>query len=440
MALVITNYLTKYNFANVPATMPSTWDLSAFIPGGVLDITHLQCRVRPAGGYWVPWGPVDAWDPITKVATFYRAITITEIEFRRKTPRFSLWMDPLDVNTSRVSEKNLQVNADQGLFVATEWAADYGINPYLIPLKDPGKGPNLLGLVQQTQNYYTNLYPNNGIMQRRWVNQKTWDFQFAGGYISRSHVKAQALTPAGWVQLTIDPTTYDPLAPSSAPFRFVGDYQLYLDLTTLAQPVTQLIIYRHTPREVNVSSIADAQRITAPGLDPSTRHAFFVAVEIGEELAKRSPTCECEAYYTSTLYPLMFEDTMSVALAALAASGTFTGITDDLMSVVVPTLQSGTLVSSVVQVSYINWRDINPDTMSVVVPTLRSGTLVSSTNPVSYINWRDINPDTMSIVVPTLQSGTLAVTIAYLVYTNGRDFNADTMSVTVPTLRSGTLV
>lgn len=424
-----TNLLVKVNFSAFPATMPSTWYLGNFIPNGALDGSHIEARWRPAGAYWQPWEPVAAWNNTTRTATFFKAGVHEQVEFRRSTPRYAAFRDPL-ASTSRVSEQNFHANADQGLMVAAEWAAQYGIDAYAIPLAEPGDGPNQLGLVQQTQNHWG----SNANFAKT-----TWDFQFAGGYIDRAHVKAQALLPTGWTQLTIDPGENDPAHPSAAPFRFIGDYQLRLDLSTLAGPVTGLVIYRHTPRNVNVTVPLDNTRITAPGMEPSARHALFVAVEIGEELTKRVPPCECELYYTSLIYPTLIEEAMTVGIPPIV-SGLTRSLGNDDMTGPIPVLQSGTLISNITFNVYTNGRDFNPDVMSGPLPVLQSGTLVSVVNPVSYTNGRDFGPDIMSGPLPVLQSGTMVVTISYVIYTNGRDFNADTMSVAVPNLQSGTLV
>jgi hypothetical protein len=353
------------------------------------------------------------------------------VEFRRKTPRYAAFLDPLAA-TSRVSEKNFRANADQGIFVAVEWAAQYGIDAYEIPLADPGLALNQLGLVQLTQNHWG---PNADF------TKTSWNFYFAGGYIDRAHVKAQALLPGGWVQLTIDPAENDPGDPSVAPFRFIGDYQLRLDLSTLAGPVTGLIIYRHTPRMVNVGVPYDNTRITAPGMEPSARHAFFVAVEIGEELSRHVPTCECEefVYYTSLIYPTLVQDTLSIATPAVQPSVLW-GLANETLTIPQPAPQSGTLVGTISYLNYTNGRDFNADTLTVPQPAPQSGTLVVTINYLNYTNGRDFNADTLTVVQPEPRdTSTLVVVISYIDYTNGRDFNADTLTMPQPTPQSGTL-
>lgn len=420
-----TNLLTRLNVSNIDPGQVD-FPVASFIPGGVLDVTHLQLRYRAVGAYWQPWGPVDAWDPATKVVTWSRPlITVDQIEIRRVTPRYFAFRDPME-RRSRVSEKNFHSNADQGLFVAIEWAAQYGIDANADGLlADPGDGPNTLGLIQHTQNHWG---PNAN------YGKTSWDFQFSGGYIDRSHVRAQALLPTGWTELTIDPAENDPGDPSDAPFRFIGDYQLRLDLSTLAGPVTGLVIYRHTPRTVNVSVPLDSTRITAPGMEPSARHAFFVAVEIGEELAKRVPPCECDLFYTSLLYPAADQDdTFQIVGVPVPLEGDLHRVLvdfnyfEDTLAVGVPVPSSGTLISNGPVLYTTNYYE---DTLAVGVPVPQSGVLQTIVINTNYFG------DTLQVAgVPVPQSGTLVVTI---ISTN---YFEDTLQITaVPTPLSGTLV
>jgi hypothetical protein len=337
-----------------------------------------------------------------------------------------VYLDPLDV-TSRVSKRNLQVNADQGLFVAAEWAAQYGYDVYQTILPDPATALNTVGLIQNTQNRWGPDAP--------WATT-SWNFQFSGGYIAREHVRAMVLLNTGWEELTLDPSDYHDTA--TAPFRFIGEYTLYMDFSTLSETPQGLIVYRYTPRNVHVESLADAARITADGMDPGSRWAFFAAVEIGEELAKRVPACECEQFFTSLIYPLFVQDSLEVGIVGITHAQVMQVYMDTLVSPV-PTLQSGSLVSVFDALSYENWRDVTPDTLATPVPVIQSGSLVVTHNDLFYTNWRDVVPDTMNQPVPTIQSGsTLVVTISYVTY-DRRTVNGDTMNQPVPTIQSGTL-
>lgn len=309
--MIVTNQLVSINFSGLTGTLPTTWDLTPTYPNGALDTTHITARSKTGSADWTGWTAITAFDNDTNIATWAAPSGATQVEFRRSTPRYSVYLDPL-APTSRVSQRNLQVNADQGLYTAIEWAAQFGINAQAPLLPAPGSVPNTLGLQQQTQNYWTAADYSTHV----------WNFSFAGGYIDRSHVKAQVLLSTGWVGLSIDTADGDPqynyeLAedgtleldedgliearegvtydndPNTNPFRFIGPYQLYMDFSVLAEVPQALIIYRHTPRNVKVSSPVDRARITSDGMDPSAQHALFVAVELGEQLSQYAPTCDC---------------------------------------------------------------------------------------------------------------------------------------------------
>jgi concanavalin A-like lectin/glucanase superfamily protein len=282
--MIVTNLLTKVNFSSLPETLPTAWDLTSYIPNGALDVSQVLARSHTVADGWTTFESVTAFSNATNIATYTAPTGTDQVEFMRSTPRYAAYLDP-EAPTSRVSQRNLQVNADQGLYVAVEWAAQYGIDAMQPLLPSPGLTPNQLGLQQQTQNY--------------WVaadyTKTTWNFQFAGGYIDPSHVKVQVLLTTGWTALTVD------LVNPSAPFRFIGEYQLYLDFSVLSEVPQALIIYRHTPRDIHVSSPLDRARITADGMSPSARHALFVAVEIGEMLSMYVPVCECTVTYAQAL-------------------------------------------------------------------------------------------------------------------------------------------
>lgn len=421
--MIVTDMLSKINFSAIPTTMPATWYLGDFIPGGVLDVTQLQVRLRVVNKYWQQWGPVDAWNADTKTATYFRPIVASQIEFRRVTPRYAAYLDPL-ARKSRVSQKNLQTNADQGVFVAVETAADLGINAKAVLLPDPGDGPNSLKLIQRTQNYWG---PNVD------YTQKSWNFHFSGGYLDKSHVQAQVLLSTGWTLLTIDPSENDPLAPSNAPFRFIGDYQLFMDFSTLSEGPQGMVIFRHTPRNINVSSPEDAAKITALGMDPSARQAFFVAVEIGEQISKREPICECPSqFYTSALYPIIFSDKMGYQLPVVNLARLTNGILDN-MQYSLPAITGGMLSS--VLVTYTNWRDVVPESMQYTLPTITGGSLAVTL--VSYLNWRDVVPEQMQYTLPTITGGSLAVIL--ISYLNWRDAVPESMQYTLPSITAGSL-
>lgn len=322
--MIVTNLLTQINFSGLTGTLPTTWNLTPTYPNGALDVSHITARSRVGTGAWTGWVAVTAFND-TNVATFTAPAGSTQVEFRRSTPRYAVYLDPKAVS-SRVSSRNLQINADQGLYTAIEWAAQFGIDAQATLLPSPGEVPNTLGLQQQTQNYWTKAD----------YSPHVWNFSFAGGYLDRSHVRAQVLLSTGWVALDIDPNdrepqynyelredgsfcltedgviesregTIDPNDPNNSPFRFIGPFEIYMDFSGLPEVPQALIIYRHTPRNVKVSSLYDAARITADGMSPSAQHALFVAVELGEQLSQYAPPCDCFTAELETLgwsYPI----------------------------------------------------------------------------------------------------------------------------------------
>lgn len=431
--MIETNTLVSLIFSDLPETPPTTWDLSSYIPNGALDASQVQVRIRPVGEYWQAWDAVTAFDNATNIATYTVMLPSTQVEFRRNTPRYAIYLDP-NAPSSRVSQRNLQVNADQGLFVATEWAAQYGFNVYQTLLPDPATAQNTLGLVQQTQNHWAST--------ANWGNT-SWNFQFAGGYIDRTHVRAQVLLAAGWTAVDIDasdPHADSEDAPVTAPFRFIGDYTLFMDFSTLGEVPQGLIIYRYTPRNVHISSPTDGNRITAAGMEPSAQWAFFAAVEIGEELAKRVPPCECEQYFTSLLYPLFYPDTLSISIPQIEDAEALS-IYFDNISLTVPSLMGVVLTGTLNLLDYLNWRDVTPDTMTAYVPTITAGTLVDlPAVELDYTNWRDVNSDVMHLAVPRVTAGVIVVTLNFINYVNWRDVNFDNMHLPVPTITAGSLV
>src|ERR1051326_6371173 len=262
-------------FSDTSGPFPDTWDLSETIPNGVLDLAHIGMALR-AGTMWSDYfsivdvpGVEPVLDPVTKILTYpISSLGVTwadysAVRFKRATPK-TLYRDPLALGY-RISERSLQDNANQGLFVAVEAAAAAGVFPYQVLLDERATNLPLASLSQ-------NVYGPEADFAKR-----VWDCHFSGGYLDRDHVQVQAKTPSGWTLLDVarDDSGTD------APFRFVGDFKLFLDLATLGE-VTGLIIFRHTPRNVQVPVADDGVRITAGGLRPGAVYAYFVAVELGE--------------------------------------------------------------------------------------------------------------------------------------------------------------
>lgn len=140
-------------------------------------------------------------------------------------------------------------------------------------------------------------------------------------------------------------------------------------------------------------------------------------------------------FYTSILYPLLVEDGMSIAMAALQRGYTLQ-VVNDASQVAVPALQGGTLVATISFITYNNSL-LFPDNSQITVPVLESGTLVVTISFVTY-DARPF-PDNSQIPVPAIVASTLVVTINYIDYLNAITY-PDNSQIPVPTLRSGTLV
>lgn len=92
------------------------------------------------------------------------------------------------------------------------------------------------------------------------------EFNFAGGYISRAHVKAQITSALG----VVTPITVTDV-------MFVNAFTL--DLGVAAAVGETLRIYRETPRDFPMVDFAGGSRITEANLDTLARQAVFAAAE-----------------------------------------------------------------------------------------------------------------------------------------------------------------
>lgn len=265
--MIETNYLTHVQFEvpEGPAGREVTFDLNGYIPGGVLDVGHLQMRTNAGtGGVWSLWGlvadgsPNRSYDPETNTVVL-RLDQPSKIfvQFRRVTPRYVLLLDPLIGYPT--TEPVLRSNASQGLFVAVELAAEAGINAYVL-----GDPPELPIGQARTQTRWPADHP--------FKQAKIYNFQFAGGYLAREHVRVQIKLDGVWTEYIIGED------------NFVGPWQLRLDFSSVPGEITGLVIRRFTPRDGTVAVVEDGYVVGPRGLDPAARHAFYAAVEIGEDL------------------------------------------------------------------------------------------------------------------------------------------------------------
>ncbi len=78
--------------------------------------------------------------------------------------------------------------------------------------------------------------------------------------------------------------------------------------------------------------------------------------------------------FTSLLYPILFEDSLSVGVPGVNRGRLFP-FTDQL-GVGVPAIVGGALIATITYINYTNERDVAPDQLSVGVPTITAGSLV----------------------------------------------------------------
>ena len=160
--------------------------------------------------------------------------------------------------------------------------------------------------------------------------------------------------------------------------------------------------------------------------------AIYPVAPVAESATVTTPELiygELAQYYTSVLYPLVFEESMTTS-TPIADSGNLWELSLEQMAMTTPTIQSGTLVTTV---NYVTYNNGAVEQMTVTTPTIQSGTLVATINYVTYNNGA---VEQMTTTTPTIQSGTLVTTINYVTYNNGA---VEQMTTTTPTIQSGTL-
>lgn len=98
------------------------------------------------------------------------------------------------------------------------------------------------------------------------------DFNFAGGYINRAHIKAYILNP----------TTFARTDVTVLPEHFVTDWRLQLPVSV---PVGSVLrVYRDTPKDAPLVDFTNGARINEGNLDLVAQQATFVAAEAIDQL------------------------------------------------------------------------------------------------------------------------------------------------------------
>lgn len=104
-----------------------------------------------------------------------------------------------------------------------------------------------------------------------WLSDGTdslWNFQFTGGYLDKTHVKAKMTSPDG---LTSE------LIPINYSADFIGPFQL--QVIPVIPAGYQFTIYRDTPKDLPIVNFVDGGRISEVSLDTNAKQAVFIASE-----------------------------------------------------------------------------------------------------------------------------------------------------------------
>ena len=99
------------------------------------------------------------------------------------------------------------------------------------------------------------------------------DFNFAGGYISPSHVRAEVFNPTTFERTEVPITDTD----------FVTDLRLAVPVSVASGQI--LRVYRDTPKDAPLVNFEDGGRINERNLDLLAEQAVFVAAESADQIA-----------------------------------------------------------------------------------------------------------------------------------------------------------
>ena len=99
----------------------------------------------------------------------------------------------------------------------------------------------------------------------------SWNFNFAGGYIDKAHVKV-AVTPVGGVETAVPITEAN----------FIGPAQLLLTPPVSAGAL--LVIYRDTPKDLPLVDFTNGSGLSDTALDVNAKQAVFIAAELSDTM------------------------------------------------------------------------------------------------------------------------------------------------------------
>lgn len=136
------------------------------------------------------------------------------------------------------------------------------------------------------------------------------DFNFAGGYINRSHIKAYIL----------DTTTFARTDVTVLAEHFVTDWRLQLPVSV---PVGSVLrVYRDTPKDAPLVDFTNGARINEGNLDLVAQQATFVAAEAIDQLEGSGVE---EGFAAATAAANSADDAAASAVAAAASAAAALG-------------------------------------------------------------------------------------------------------------------
>lgn len=118
-------------------------------------------------------------------------------------------------------------------------------------------------MITPSEVYSVNTFPGNGVTTVRNLN-------FAGGFISRDHIKAYTTGPDGTITIVT--------------FAWISDTQI--DVTPATPTGTTLTVYRDTPKGQPVVDFVDGSIINEPNLDTLAKQSVFTSAEMVDRFGR----------------------------------------------------------------------------------------------------------------------------------------------------------
>lgn len=118
-------------------------------------------------------------------------------------------------------------------------------------------------MITDPEVYSINTFPGDGI-------QTVWELNFAGGFISRDHIKAYTTTADGTITV--------------ASFTWTGPATI--EVTPAVAVGTSLTVYRDTPKAGPVVDFSDGSIINEANLDKLAKQSVFTSAEVVDRLGK----------------------------------------------------------------------------------------------------------------------------------------------------------